>query len=144
MLEAIDLNRGVHIFTTAAGVRVYVYVGYAPNYEGADPCSYYSVHGNPVSEELARQANVPVDLLKKKCVLKTRISEASERIRQELEAENAAGTSNVIEERGGFKVIDIGLGRARVVDEDEQPLHTEMLTKEQALNLLKDLTPETK
>lgn len=130
----IDLNRGVTYQVTREGVKVFVYVD--------DPCQFLSVHGHPVSEDLARNAGFDVEAYKKKCAYKQRLADAADAIRAELEADVDEETHKVVEERQGFKVISLGMGRAKVVDPDGAPLHKEGLTEEQAKKLLVQLTPE--
>lgn len=135
MAEAIDLNRGFIYTKTLDGVVI--------GYYADDPCHFYAQNGMEVPEAMALHAFPPETLagLRKKCAYNQRIKQASDAIQAELDAD-VSDERPVIEERGGLKVVDIGLGRGRVEDEDGQPMHTQSLTQEQAVKLLHSLVPD--
>lgn len=135
MAEAIDLNRGFIYTKTLDGVTI--------GYYADDPCHFYAQNGMEVPETMALHAFPPETLaqLRKKCAYNQRIKQASDAIQAELDAD-VSTERPVVEERGGLKVIDIGLGRGRVEDEDGQPMHTQSLSTEQAVKLLHNLVPD--
>lgn len=135
MAEAIDLNRGFIYTKTLDGVVI--------GYYADDPCHFYAQNGMEVPETMAQHAFPTEELarLRKKCAYNQRIKQAADAIQAELDAD-VSDQRPVIEERGGLKVVDIGLGRGRVEDEDGQPMHTQSLTHEQAVKLLHSLVPD--
>jgi hypothetical protein len=131
-LRAIDYDApgGVIIKTTEANVDVYMYM--------ADPGHYYSVHGNAVSEELAKQAGYDVVLYGNK----RKIKEAAEELRAKMEAELAAMevTKRVVAEKLGFQVIELTKDRCQVISPDGQIMNEGApITEAEALKLLENI-----
>lgn len=133
MVMKIDYNRGVMKRTAStAGVNVYMYLD--------QPGVYLSAHGTPVSEGLAKDAGYDTAELSRQKQMKERIAEAHEAIRKEFEANDTV--FQVVAERQGFKVMDIGLGRFQVLDPEGGVLTKEPLSKDLALAVLDQLAPE--
>ena len=131
----IDYDRGVHIRTHhSTGVDVYMYVD--------TPGVYLSQHGTPVSEDMARQAGFPVDEQVKARELQRRLKAAHEAVYAEMNAGEAA--QKVVEERDGFTIVDIGLGRHVIKSPDGDQLTDIPLPLEQAQAVLAQLVPDEK
>jgi hypothetical protein len=105
-----------------------------------DPGVYYSSHGTPVSETLAREAGFDVGLFARRKLLKDRLAQAQEQITKDLEM--AVESRVVVVGRGGFSVVDIGHGRHQLLDPDGELLTPQWLPLEQARGLLDQLVPE--
>jgi len=128
----IDYDRGVLIRAhQATGVEVYMYID--------TPGEYLSVHGTPVTTELARQAGYPVDELGKKRELRERMKTAHANIEAELMLQ--AEEKKVVREKGGFRVVAFGLGRHQVLAPDDTLLTPNPIPEEQAFLLLDQLVP---
>src|SRR6266699_464625 len=109
----IDYDRGVHIRTHhSTGVDVYMYVD--------NPGVYLSAHGTPVSEALAREAGYPVDEQVKQRELNKRLRAAHAAVYAEMNAGEAA--QEIVEERDGFTIVSIGLGRHIIKSPDGDQL----------------------
>lgn len=133
MARAIDYDRGVLIKKDEkSGIEVFMYLD--------EPGVFLSQVGRELAPELAAAAGYPVVELLKKREIKIRMAKAEIKIRAELEA--AEEGSKIIQEKDGFKVLDIGLGRHRVLGPDNEPLTSEVLTKEQATLLVEQLAPD--
>jgi hypothetical protein len=127
----IDLNRGVIKCIHPHGIAIHMYVD--------EPGVYLTVHGRPVAEKLAEEAGFDIAKWRKQKRIFEMRATAETQIRKTVEAET--DEPEVVAERGTIKVIDIGLGRYQVVGEDDLPLHTAPLTREQAMALLDGLVP---
>lgn len=129
----IDYNRGVMIMThNASGMNVYMYLD--------TPGDYLNAFEGPVSEQLAKEAGYDVEKYGKEKIKRIRMAQAKEAIEAELN--NADVTNEVVREKNGFKVVDIGLGRHKVEDPDGNTLTAVYLPKEQAFFLLDQLAPD--
>lgn len=132
----IDYDRGVIIKThNASGMDVYMYAD--------TPGVFLNAFGTEVDEKLAKEAGYDVDRLSREKVKRERIAAAAQMIEQELALADKEGQKEVVVERAGFKVIDIGLGRHFVEDPDGNRLTVHALPLEQAKTLLDQLTPST-
>lgn len=125
-------DRGVMIRSHPMGLDIYMLLDV--------PGDYVTAHGNPVTEEFAQQAGFPVEQLRREKVKRERMAQARDAIEKELELQEAI--REVVEEKNGFKVVAIGLGRHMVEDPDGNVLTKEPLAKEQASLLLKALSAE--
>ena len=134
MTEAIDVRRGVMIKRhRASGMQVYMYFD--------TPGVYLNPHGGTVSEELAAQAGFDTKQYAKERLRRDRMASAMSAIEAEL-ALSADNAENVIEERDGFKIIELALGNANVVDEDGHLMNPVPIPVAQAKELLKHLAPQ--
>lgn len=127
----INFDRGV-IFAEdpASKVNVYMYVD--------EPGIYRNAFEHIVSDDLARAAGFDVEKYAKDRLYRERMAAAKEAIEVEL---SKASEVVEVEERGGFKVLDIGLGRHNVTDPEGRVLNAEPLPKDIASALLKRLVP---
>lgn len=123
-------NRGIMKRSHPLGLDVYMYID--------TPGEYMTAHGTPIAEEFAQAAGFPIDSLRREKIKRERMAQAKQAIEAELEVQ--ASVREVVEEKDGFKVYSIGLGRHAVEDPAGNSLSKEPLTKEQALLLLKALT----
>ena len=137
MGRKMDYNRGVMINQDPrSGVEVFMYTD--------TPGIYYNAHGTVVTDELAKAAGYDTEGNAKKKRLSERMAQAMEAIKKELQAEEVEGlrpAENIVLERNGFKLLDIGLGRHVVKDPDGNPLTPEPLTKELGTRLFDQLVP---
>lgn len=132
MDNKIDYDRGVIIRTEPkTGVDVYMYRD--------SPGVWLNAYGTPVTEELAKMAGFDVERYSKERIKRERMATAMAAIEQEMAS--AAVKKAVVMERGGFSVIDIGLGRFHVEDPDGNQLTSTFLPKETAIMLLDQLSP---
>lgn len=135
MTRAIDYDRGVMIKKDEkSGIEVYMYKD--------DPGVFLSVLGRPVSDDLAKIVygeRIVAEMTKRRTI-RLKMKEAEAKIRAELET--AEEGSHIVLERGEFKVLDIGLGRHRVLGPDNVALTSEVLSLEQATLLVDQLSPE--
>jgi hypothetical protein len=106
----------------------------------SSPGVYYDKRGNRVSEEIARKAGIPVEKYARERIKAERLDAAKRAIEADL-ATIEAPARQVLAERGGFELIDIGLGRAMLVAPDGLPLTEAPLTVEQGQKLLEKLAP---
>lgn len=133
MGRVIDYDRGVTIRKDEkTGVEVFMYKD--------TPGVFLSIQGTEVSAELARMAGYSVDKLLKQREMRRLLSVAEAEIRARLET--AEESAKIVLEKGGFTVLDIGLGRHRVLGPDGDPITNEVLPLEQATLLLDQLVPE--
>jgi hypothetical protein len=131
MVFSIDLDRGVWMRThPTLNMDVYMYCD--------DPGVYYDAHGNTVPEELAAAAGFDTEKLGRDHKIKVALKEAQDAV---LAGFGEAKTK-VSAERGGFKIMDIGLGRFNVHDPEGNLLHKTPISKEQATILLDHLSPK--
>jgi hypothetical protein len=132
MVFSIDLDRGVQMSShPSLGIDIYMYID--------DPGIYYTAHGNPISSELARAAGFDVDAFEKKHKIKLALAKANQTVLDEF---NENPGPKLVEERDGFKIMDIGMGRHNVVGPDGDVLHKTPITLEQANILLDNLAPK--
>lgn len=130
----IDYNRGVlKKVHNKLGVDVYMYKD--------TPGVYLNAYGTEVSEALAAEAGFDIETLGRARLKRERMAQAMAAIEQELNPEVGAGERKLVEERGGFKIMDIGLGRHIVEDPDGNKLTAAPLPLETAKVLLERLTP---
>lgn len=130
----IDYDRGVQKRHHGSGLEIYMYVD--------APGVYLNSHGTEVSEALAQQAGYPTEDLGRQRVMKERMAQATEAIAREMGI--APKEKKVVKEKGGFKVIDIGIGRHQIEDPDGAVLTPQPLPLEQATRLLEELVPTQK
>lgn len=134
MPNNISYKRGVFIKTEAlSGIDVFMYVD--------TPGVYLNAYGTEVSEELAKQAGFDVEKYGKEKLKRERMAAAMTAIEQELQLADEQ-EHKVVAEKGGFKVKDLGLGRAIVEDPDGNKLVPTPIPVEQAKLLLKKLVPD--
>lgn len=133
MAFRIDLDRGVISRShPSLGMDVYMYVD--------DPGVYLTAHGTEVALALAEQAGFEVDKYAKQHKIKVAMANAQ----ADVLAQFNEATTEVLVERNGFKVVDIGLGRCNVLSPDGDLLNKTPVSREQAEILLKHLTPDEK
>lgn len=106
----IDYDRGVIINTHKdTGMDVFMYVD--------QPGHFLTAHGGVVPDIVAGQAGYDVEKLAKERLRQERKGAAMAAIDKELNDEKNI-IEETVEERNGFKLISIGLGRHHVVDPD--------------------------
>lgn len=137
MPNNIDYDRGVYIQVhNSTGVDVFMYVD--------EPGIYRNAYGTEVSADLAKEAGYDVERLGKERARFERRAAALDAIDKELEHEDARAMKEVVAEKGGFKIIAIGLGRHQLEDPDGQTLTAAPIPLEQAQVLLNRLVPDPK
>lgn len=128
----IDYDRGVIISQhKASGMDVFMYVD--------TPGVYLNAFGAPVSDQLAKEAGYDVEKFGKDKLKRERMAKAMTAIEAELAIADEVGKKNVVEEKGGFKIVDMGVGRHYVEDPDGNRLNSVPLPVEQARVLLTQL-----
>lgn len=129
----IDYDRGVHKRThNSTGINVYMYVD--------DPGVYLNEHGAVIDERFAREAGFPVDEQIKQRDLKKRLKAAHDAIMKEMQM--AAEEKVVVEEKNGFQILDIGLGRHNILSPDGDVLTDHPLPLEEAKKVLNMIAPD--
>lgn len=122
----IDLDRGVTIrqivaFTDHTNPRHYEpdinFGGLAVYMYKDDPGKYYDAHGKPLPEGIAERAGFPVGKLAKARKRKEAVAKLEAQFRAELEADELDEV-RVIAEAGEWQVIELPMGRAKVVDKE--------------------------
>lgn len=131
----INYDRGVQKRKhTASGVDVYMYFD--------EPGVYRNAYGHPVSEVLAKQAGFDTETLTKERIKRERMASAMAAIEAELGSDAQKATLDVVLERGGYKVVHIGLGRHNVLDPDGNKLNSIQLPEQEAIKLVEHLAPD--
>lgn len=133
MPEGIDVNRGVMVKKHPAGFLVYMYMD--------TPGVYLNAFGNEVPEKIAEQSFFEIERLGKERVKRERMREAMTEIEMELELANSSLEEIVLWERGGYRVIELPLGNAIVMDEDGNKLNPVPIPQGEAKVLLDHLAP---
>jgi hypothetical protein len=129
----IDYDRGVIInIHQGSGMDVYMYAD--------DPGVFLNAHGDVISDALAAEAGYDIEKLGKERVRKSRKQQALEMIDAEL-ADDKDVKEEVLEERGGYKMISTGLGRYHVVDPDGNRLTSFPVSEEMAKKLFDGMAP---
>lgn len=136
MPNKINVDRGVLIcIHPASGMNVYMYKD--------DPGVYLNAFGSEISEQIAKEAGYDVARWGKEHIKKARMATAMKAIEKELVLAEDEPTQKVVEEKAGFKLISIGLGRHQVLDPDDNMLTPTAMPKEQAQLLFEALVPKT-
>lgn len=126
--RVIDYDRGVLIMTEPlSGSDVFMYVD--------EPGKYLSAHGTPISEQFAKAAGYDVEKFAKDRVKLDRKRIASAAIDAEL-SDDKDTKNNVVETVGGYKLVDIGLGRYLIRDPDDNLVTATPLAKEHAMKVI--------
>lgn len=134
MANAIDYDRGVEKRRDPlTGVDVYVYQD--------DPGVYLNAYGQPIDEAAAAAAGFDVVKLGKVKDKKERVAAALAAIDAE-DGEQLEQT--IVQQRNGYKLVSIGLGRYRVLDPDGDNLTPKNLTQQEGEIVFNQLVPETK
>ena len=134
-MAAIDLDRGVHIRYTRAGVAVYEYIGLARDgFRDGKPGHWYNDHGDEVGPQLAKEAGYDTAAGLRERKKRERIATATAAIEQEYRPEEAV--NETVAEKNGYKAVHIGLDRHNIVDPDGNVLNKKALTKGEALRTL--------
>lgn len=118
---------------SASGIDVYMYVN--------EPGVFRTAYGTEVSADLAKAAGFDVEVLAKERLKRSRMAAAMAAIEAEL-ADPADPVQKVLAERGGYKVVAIGLGRTNVLDPDGHKLNSVYLPEAEAVKLIEHLAPE--
>lgn len=127
----IDLNRGVIVKKHArTGMQVFMYRD--------QPGVYLNAFAKPVSENLAKEVGFDVETLGRKKLAKEKLGAAMQAIEAELAVEHAE-ERKIIAQRGGYNVVDLGLGRARIEDDEGHSLTETPMAQDYALKLLDEL-----
>lgn len=129
----IDYNRGVMINSHRSGVDVYMYVD--------EPGVYLNAFAAEVSEQFAKEAGFDVETYGKARRKREMMAQAMQLIEDELADDN---DPKVIEDRDGFKLVQLGLDRYVVEDPDGQRLTPTPLGNLLARKVLDGLKPKVK
>lgn len=110
---AIDLNRGVRMSKDPiTQLEVYMYFD--------DPGVYLTPQGKNVPAEVAERAGYDVSALKKQHDKKSRMADFQSMLDSEY---GDAAERKVLEERDGYKLVEVGtLGNVMVLDDEDKPL----------------------
>lgn len=129
---AIDLNRGVRMSKDhVTQLEVYMYFD--------DPGVYLTPQGHPVPEEVARSAGFDVDVYKKAHDKKSRMADFQAMLDSEY---GDAAERVVLEERDGYKLVEVGtLGNVMVIDDEDRPLVATPLPADIGRTLFNKLAP---
>ena len=133
MSDDIDVNRGVMIQKHPSMGLVYMYID--------TPGVYLNAFGNEIPEAIAKQAFFDVETLGKERLKRERMRTAMTAIELELELANSAEEEIILWERGTFRVVGLGLGKAYLYD-GEDKLTPMAISQEEAKVLLDHLAPE--
>lgn len=128
--SVIDLNRGVTIKPGPGGLLVYMYKD--------TPGAYINAYGNEVPEAIAAEAGYDTDTLGKLRLKRERIASAAAQIEAELAIE---ADEKTVEERDGYKIIDYGLGRHKLLDPEGNRLTLKPLPLEMVQKMLDTFAP---
>jgi hypothetical protein len=104
------------------------------------PGVYLSMHGTPVAEALARECGYDTEKMAREKLKRERIEQTSAMI--EAEFTSVSGKEEVVQERGGIKIIDVGLGRYRLKDDQGATLSDHFFTRPEAERIFALLAPE--
>lgn len=133
MSRKIDVNRGVSIRRhKESGMYVYMYKD--------EPGIYYNAFEVEISDNLARQAGFNVDEYAKKKLMREAMAKAQVEIARELEF--ALETKKVVEERNGYKIVDIGSERYFVESPEGQNLNPVPVPRAVAVSILDSMFPK--
>ncbi len=117
------------------GVHVYMYK--------AQPGVFLDAFGREVPEALAAEAGYDVARLSLAKEKQARQKKALEQIEMELEgADNRE--HKVVKTKGLYKLVDLGLGRMMIMDDEDNQITALPIPKEQAEKLFEALTADSK
>ncbi len=123
--STIDYDRGVtkkrH---PKSGMDIYMYRD--------EPGVFRDAFGNPVDPRLARSAGYDTDALGKIKARKERFAAAFAAVEAELADENGLPKKQIVAERNGFKIVNLGLGRHVIEVPDGNTLNPTPVPKEEA------------
>lgn len=128
----INYDRGVRKRTHPSGVEVYMYKD--------QPGVYLNAFGKEVAEGLAKEAGFDTAKLGKARLRREKMAEAAEIIEKEL-AESDTKVETV-EERGGYRLVSIGLGRFHIDTDDGDRLTETPLPRDAADKLFLHFAPK--
>lgn len=135
MLFNIDLDRGVQSRSDPqTGMEVYMYWD--------EPGVYRSAHGTEIALAIAERCGFPIEEHLKQRRIKEALKSAHDKVMADLASSNP-GANTVVEEKEGFKLVDIGYDRYQVYSPDGDVLHPQPLTLHVAKTLLDQLVPAT-
>lgn len=148
----IDIDRGVTLrqivaFNDPANPRKFEpdinYGGMAVYMYKDEPGIYYDVHGKVIPEVLAKRAGFPTDKLAKAKRRRDAVAALEAQFRAELDAEDQ-DEEVVLAEAGDWKIVQLPMGRAKVVDKTNGESVTPVpMPVEAAKVLLGELTKTT-
>lgn len=132
---AIDFDRGVAIRNIhRTGMDVYMYID--------TPGVYFARNGHEVPEAIAREAGFDIEKLGKERVKRQRLRDAYDAIERDSDA--GVSTHSVVDEKGGFRLVDIGQERYIITSADDSnvTLTAVPLPHKEAKRLWDELTKE--
>jgi hypothetical protein len=133
-VSPIDLNRGVEIRKhRQSGMQIFMYRD--------TPGVYLNAFAKEIPAHLAKEAGFPVEDYSRKRLAKEKMGAAMAAIEAEL-ATGEGEQQEILAEAGGYKVVALGLGRAKLFDTEGNALTEEPMAKDYALKLLAELTGE--
>lgn len=97
---------------------------------------YFAPTGQPVSVEVARAAGFDVDADMIAKDRQERLAKVTAEINQEIQS----APQTVLEEKDGYALVDIGLGRANVTDPEGRSLNPRPMSVAEATKLFKAMT----
>ena len=101
--RCIDIDRGVSIREhKGTDSKVFMFK--------EKPGVYLNAHGDEVSETVAREAGFPVEQFRRERLRAEKLADAAALVEAEM-ASPTAPEASVVNERGGFKMLDMGFGR---------------------------------
>lgn len=128
----IDYNRGVlKKIDKTTGIEVYMYLDL--------PGVYYNSYEIEVAEELAAKAGYDTTKYGKMKKRRELLAIAMQAVDADLEMDEYNEQREVIEERGGFTIVHIGMGRHILEDPEGGKLVDRPLTLEEAKKALDEL-----
>lgn len=132
----IDLDRGVMTLRHAAsGLYIHMYVD--------EPGVYYADNGVRVSVEVAKLAGYDIEYFGKQRERRERFAAAQDKINAEMDMADET-SAKVLAEAGDFKVLEMPLGNAIVVDTEGSRLTPSPVPKAQAMLVFKSMTTDKK
>lgn len=131
----IDLDRGISCMKSKEGdFHIYMYLD--------EPGLYYNANEVRVPDKLAKAAGFDVETHKLQRLKREKLAKANAQIDEEIAAMAGDTTKKTLasDEKTGFRVVDIGLGRANVLDHDGGKINNRAMTHTEAMLLYKEFT----
>lgn len=130
--KGFDYDRGVLVKKHPSGILVGTYFD--------APGRFYLAQGNEAPEKFASEAGFDVVRARNERIRKERLTEFEAMLERELELAGASGGDVVLAELGGYKVLGLQSGLAKVVDGNGKSMTKTPLPEELAIELLTKLT----
>lgn len=135
-----DINRGLEIRKhPSTGAEIYMVIGNKELGVPPEPGVYYNINDLPVSEDMAAEAGFPVEQHRKAREKAAALAKASAVI--EAQYAGVEAKNEVIAERRGYKLLDIGMDRYAVLDPDGTNLTPKYISPAIAQHVFDQLVP---